>query len=52
MVGDKVIKGKEEVAAELQTMKDYTEEELNIDHIITHGKTAACNRSFKISSGA
>lgn len=52
MVGDKSMKGKEEVAKELESMKDYTAVELTIDNIITHGRTAACNGSFKMNSGA
>ncbi|MBK6265153.1 nuclear transport factor 2 family protein [Marivirga sp. S37H4] len=51
MVGDKVMQGKEEVAKELESMKEYTAVELNIDHIVTHGKTAACNGSFQMHSG-
>jgi len=51
MVGDKRMKGKEEVAEELESMKNYTAMEINIDHIITHGITAACNGSFKMKNG-
>ncbi|GAA5037760.1 hypothetical protein GCM10011506_36150 [Marivirga lumbricoides] len=52
MVGDKVIKGKDEVEKELEAMKEYTATEINIDHIITHGKIAACNGNYKMGSGS
>lgn len=51
MVGDKIMKGKEEVAKDLESMKDYTALEINIDHIITHGKDAACDGSFMMKNG-
>jgi hypothetical protein len=51
MVGDKIMNGKEEVAKDLESMKDYTAVELNLDHIITHGTTAACNGSFLMKNG-
>lgn len=51
MVGDKLITGKEAVAAELEKMKAYTATELTIDHIITHGRAASCNGSFVMENG-
>jgi limonene-1,2-epoxide hydrolase len=43
MVGDKTIEGITEVTKVLESMKASTASELTIDHIITHGRTAACN---------
>ncbi|MGM0580607.1 MAG: nuclear transport factor 2 family protein [Bacteroidota bacterium] len=51
MVGDKVMNGKAEVAKDLESMKDYTAVEINIDHIITHGTDAACDGSFLMKNG-
>lgn len=51
MVGDKTMRGKDEVLKALEEMKAYTAEELNIHHIITHGHTAACNGNFQMQSG-
>ena len=51
IIGDKLIQGKSEVAAALETMKDEKVEELTINNIITHGKTAAVNGSTTLASG-
>lgn len=51
MVGDRTLEGKDKVVAELEKMKEYTASELTIDHIITHGKVAACSGSFTMKEG-
>lgn len=46
MVGEQKFEGKDRVVNELEKMKGYTAEEITLDHIITHGKTASCNGSY------
>lgn len=43
MVGGDVVKGKEQFAAVVREMSDGPAGELNLGHIITHGKMAAVN---------
>ncbi|WP_078578215.1 nuclear transport factor 2 family protein [Salipaludibacillus agaradhaerens] len=43
MVGEKEVKGKEEVIRFLENMKSDTTYRLTIDTVITHGTTAAVN---------
>ena len=51
MVGDKKYEGKKAVTEELERMKEFKAAELTIEHIITHGRTAACNGSLVMKRG-
>ena len=46
--GDKHITGKEAFVKEINSMKDYTADELVIHAIITHGREAALNGNMKM----
>ncbi|WP_416148361.1 nuclear transport factor 2 family protein [Salipaludibacillus sp. HK11] len=48
MKGDTVINGKSEMVETLNNMDNGGSFELTIDHIITHGKTAAANGTMKV----
>lgn len=47
IVGDRTLQGKEEFSRALKEMKSEHPNELKIDNIITHGKTAAVNGIIK-----
>lgn len=49
MVGEKVIQGKESFIKELKTMESENPYEINIKHMITHGKTAAVDGVMKMT---
>lgn len=48
--GDKEIKGKDEFRIEMNIMKDYTADELQIHHILTHGKEASISGEMKMGN--
>ncbi|MEQ9468426.1 MAG: nuclear transport factor 2 family protein [Ekhidna sp.] len=48
--GDKEIQGKEAFRNEMNIMKDYTADELQIHHILTHGKEAAISGEMKMGN--
>ena len=50
-MGDKKYEGKKAVTEELERMKEFKAAELTIEHIITHGRTAACNGSLVMKRG-
>ncbi len=43
LVGDRVIKGKEDFERELKMMADYPAKSMEIFEVVTHGKAAAVN---------
>ncbi len=46
--GDKMIRGKDQFAQEVNLMKEYIADELVIHNIITHGREAALNGEMKM----
>lgn len=48
--GDKEIKGKDEFQSEMNIMKDYTADELQIHNILTHGKEASISGEMKMGN--
>lgn len=51
IVGDQEIRGKSDFATVVEQMTDVDVVELTIDHIITHGATAAVNGTLQLASG-
>lgn len=51
IVGDRTINGKEAFVAALKEMEADAPMELTVDHIITHGRTAAVDGVMKMSDG-
>lgn len=51
IIGDKKIEGGEQFSAELEDLKGYTADELIIDKIITHGRSAAANGLMRMKDG-
>ena len=51
IVGDKLIEGKDKIAAILEQMKNDEAAELTIHHIATHGKAGAANGTMKFKNG-
>ncbi|WPP53030.1 nuclear transport factor 2 family protein [Catalinimonas niigatensis] len=49
IVGDKIIRGKESFIQEIKSMESENPYELNINHMITHGKTAAVDGIMKMT---
>jgi hypothetical protein len=49
IVGDKIIRGKDDFASALQEMRSA--EEITILHIVTHGKSGAADGNLKFKSG-
>lgn len=49
MVGESIIRGKEEFTKSIQTMKSEDTHEFKINHMITHGKTAAVDGIMKVT---
>ncbi len=49
IVGDKIIRGKEAFIQEIKAMENENAAELKINHMITHGKTAAVDGIMKMT---
>lgn len=51
IIGDKKIEGGEQFSAELEALKGYTADEIIIDNIITHGRSASANGFMYMKDG-
>ena len=51
MVGDERIEGKTSIREALEQMADMETVEMVVEHVITHGKTAAANGTMKLAGG-
>jgi predicted ester cyclase len=51
LVGEKMIAGLDAFRQELEEMKEHAAKELHIEHIITHGRTVACNGTIEMEGG-
>lgn len=49
IIGDKIIRGKENFIKEIKSMESENPYELGISHTITHGKTAAVDGIMKMT---